>query len=173
MILREASIEELDNLNAFYFEMNRLINTRTDKYNPNNPVFPSPEMVQEAILNHQQFVGTEDGRIACACIANHRCADAYDTANWQLALTRDEFWVLHALRVHPDFEGRGFAKQMLTYAAQQARKLRLKAIRLDVLEGYSVERLYRSLGFRYTDTIEIFYEDIGTPRRFRLLELLL
>lgn len=173
MILREASIEELDHLNAFYFEMNRVINTRTDKYNPNNPVFPSPEMVQEAILNHQQFVGTEDGRIACACIANHHCADAYDTANWQLALTRDAFWVLHALRVHPDFEGRGFARQMLEYIAGRAKERQLKALRLDVLEGYSVEKLYHVRGFQYVDTIEIYYEDIGRPQRFRLLELLL
>lgn len=173
MIIREASLQDLDNLNAFYFEMNRVINTRTKKYNPDNPVFPAPEMVEEAIMNRAQFIGAEDGKIACACIANHHCDNAYDTANWQLPLSRNEFWVLHALRVSPEFERRGFAKQMLEYIICWAKEQQLKALRLDVLEGYSVEKLYCSLGFQYVDTIEIFYEDIGRPQRFRLLELLL
>lgn len=173
MIIREASPQELDHLNAFYYEMNRVINTRTNQYNPDNPVFPAPEMVQEAIESGEQFIGTEDGKIACACIASHHCDNAYQTANWQLSLANNEFWVLHALRVSPEFEGRGFARQMLEYIAGRAKERQLKALRLDVLEGYSVEKLYHARGFQYVDTIEIYYEDIGRPQRFRLLELLL
>ena len=30
------------------------------------------------------------------------------------------------------------------------------------------EMMYASYGFQYIDTVEIFYEDIGEPMRFRL-----
>lgn len=173
MFIREATIEELDDLNIFYTKMNEIINRRANKYNPDNPVYPSAQMVEKAILNHEQFVGIENDNIAIACIANHECASEYDTAPWQIVLNRDEYWVLHALRVLPEYEGRGFAKQMLAYLYEEAKVRNQKAIRLDVLEGYSVERMYISSGYKYVDTIDIFYEDIGKPQRFRLLEKLI
>lgn len=89
---------------------------------------------------------------------------------WQIQIEQNEFWIRHALRVAPEYEGRGYAKQMLSHIIETAPERLQKAIRLDVLEGYSVEHMYQKMGFRYIDTIEILYEDIGFPRRFRLLE---
>ena len=47
----------------------------------------------------------------------------------------------------------------------------MKAIKLDVLKGnVPAERLYESMGFRYVDTVRLFYEDTGLAE-FRLYEL--
>ena len=38
----------------------------------------------------------------------------------------------------------------------------MKAVRLDVLKGnVPAERLYKDMGFRYVDTLQLFYEDTG------------
>ncbi len=170
MIIQEATLVQEQELNQFYIRMNEVINRRTNQYNPDNAVFPSAEMIHGAIVNHQQFVGLEDGKIVIASIVNHDCAAGYNDIHWQVEAGAEEFWVLHALRVLPEQEGKGFAKQMLKFLIDLAPKRGIKAIRLDVLEGYNVDGLYRAMGFSYVDTIEIFYEDIGYPARFRLLE---
>lgn len=170
MEIREANPGDFEALKSFYARMNEIINTRTHVFHPENAVFPSDEMVMNAIAHHQQFVGIQDGVIAAACIADHSCDDAYHRIIWQTDASPEEFWVLHALRVLPEYEGRGLAKQMLSHLISLARAQGQKAIRLDVLEGYDVVHLYHSFGFRHVDTVEILYEDIGYPKRFCLLE---
>lgn len=173
MEIREATKKDFEELMLFYIRMNEVINRRTDKYDPDNAVFPSKEMVENAIRDVQQFVGIEDDTIVSACIANSDCDPAYFGKNWQVDAGNDEFWVFHALRVLPEYEGRGNAKQMIRFLMELASERGIKAIRVDVLEGYSVEKMYLSLGFKYIDTIDILYEDIGYPQRFRLLEKVL
>lgn len=170
MNIRQAKAEDFDELRTFYIRMNEVINVRNNDFNPDNAVFPSDEMIRNAIANDEQFVGIEDGIIVAGAIVNNECEDAYFSVDWKVAAGRDEFWVLHALRVAPEYEGRGFAKQMLAHLIELAPKRGRKAIRLDVLEGYAVERLYYPFGFEYIDTVEILYDDIGYPKRFRLFE---
>lgn len=170
MIIREANTEDYDILIEFYTKMNEIINVRTNKYNPDNPIFPSPQMISDAIKNRQLFVGIEDGIIAIACIVNNKCDYDYHKIMWQIDAKDDEFWVLHALRVLPEYEGRGFAKSMLMYIIDFAPIRKIKSIRLDVLDGYEVEKLYLTVGFEYVDTTQILYEDIGHPMKFKLLE---
>lgn len=170
MQIRQARTEDFDELKTFYIRMNEVINVRNNHFDPDNAVFPSDEMIQNAIAHAEQFVGIEDGIIVAGAIVNNECEDAYYGVKWKVEAGMDEFWVLHALRVAPEYEGRGFAKQMLAYLIELAPKRGRKAIRLDVLEGYAVERLYYPFGFEYVDTVEILYDDIGYPKRFRLLE---
>lgn len=170
MQIREANTKDFTELKTFFMRMNEVINTRNNDFNPDNPVFPSDDMIRQAISQGELFIGTEDGIIAAACIINNEGEDAYSQAKWNVSAKEDEVWILHALRVAPEYEGRGFAKQMLSFLIDLAPKRGQKAIRLDVLEGYAVERLYYPFGFQYIDTVEIFYEDIGYPQRFRLFE---
>ena len=170
MQIRPACPDDFDELNYFYIRMNEVINVRNNDYNPDNAVFPSADMIRAAISNGGQFVGIEDGIIAVACIVCHDSEPAYSGVDWKVHAGKDEFWILHALRVAPEYEGRGFAKQMLRYLIDLGPKRGQKAIRLDVLEGYAVERLYYPFGFVYIATVEMLYEDIGYPKRFRLFE---
>lgn len=170
MQIRYAVEADLGELIPFYVRMNEVINLRTDHYDPENAVYPSEAMIAAAIAEKGQLIGIEEDRIVAACIISHQCSETYSTVKWQVDAAEDEVWVLHALRVAPEAEGRGYAKQLLAHLIDLAPRRGQKAIRLDVMEGYSVERLYRQLGFRYIDTVEILYEDIGFPKRFRLLE---
>lgn len=174
MLIRLANQEDFEELRSFYILMNEVINKRTDLYNENNAYFPSDEMMLAAIENQFQYVGIEDGKIVAGVIANHDCDGAYEKAKWQIKATREEVTVMHALRVLPEYGGRGYAKQMISFLLEHGKQSGQKAVRLDVLEGYEGPlKMYMGFGFSYIDTMEIFYEDIGKPVRFKLLEKIL
>lgn len=173
MTVRKAQIDELDGLMMFFTRMNEVINVRNNDYDPDNEVYPPYDTVLSAIENGELTVGTEDGVLCAACIVNHDCPEEYLGVKWQVEAAEDEFSVLHALRVAPEYEGRGFARQMISHVVSAAAESGQKAMRLDVLEGYSVEQMYLRMGFKYVDTVELYYADIGYPKRFRLLEMVL
>lgn len=170
MKIREAQIEDFNELHDFYIRLNEIINMRNNDFNPDNPPFPSDEAISHAISKKEQLIGIEDDKIVIACIVNNECQKAYSQAKWNVSANEDEFWVLHALRVAPEYEGRGFAKQMLSFLINRAKEQGKKAIRLDILEDYPVQRLYYQFGFQHVETVELLYEDIGYPKRFKLLE---
>ena len=136
--------------------------------------FPSDEMVKNAITEKDQFIGIEDGQIVAAYIMNHDCDEAYHTVRWLTDAEDKEMVVLHALRVLPEYGGRGYSKQLVQHAIDTARGRGLKSIRLDCIEGNDIpQKMYMSFGFAYVDTVEITYVDIGIPRKFLLYEFAL
>ena len=136
--------------------------------------FPSDEMVKNAITEKDQFIGIEDGQIVAAYIMNHDCDEAYHTVRWLTDAEDKEMVVLHALRVLPEYGGRGYSKQLVQHAIDTARERGLKSIRLDCIEGNDIpQKMYMSFGFAYVDTVEITYVDIGIPRKFLLYEFAL
>lgn len=81
--------------------------------------------------------------------------------------------MIHALGVHPAYANHVIAKQMVKKVIDTARENNVKTIRLDVLEGnIPAEKVYRKMGFRYVDTIPMFYEDTGWTD-FRLFEYII
>lgn len=105
---------------------------------------------------------------------NHDCDEAYHTVRWLTDAEDKEMVVLHALRVLPEYGGRGYSKQLVQHAIDTARERGLKSIRLDCIEGNDIpQKMYMSFGFAYVDTVEITYADIGIPRKFLLYEFAL
>ncbi len=94
--------------------------------------------------------------------------------HWQINAAKNEVVIMHALRVLPDYGGRGYSKQLVEHAIQTARSRGWKAIRLDCLKGNDIPvKMYQSYGFKYVDTVDITYVDIGIPMPFHLYELVL
>ena len=94
-------------------------------------------------------------------VANHECADGYETIEWKTGAGPQEVTVIHALGVLPEHQGKGLAGEMV------------KAIRLDVLAAnVSAQRFYLSRGFEYCGTVKLFYEDTGLTE-FLLYEYIL
>lgn len=95
-------------------------------------------------------------------VLNHQCNDGYRKFKWQTEAAADEILVIHALGVHPAYSGKGYAKAMVKKAFEVGAEMHQKAIRLDVLGGnVPAEKLYTGLGFKYMDTLKMYYEDTG------------
>ncbi|MBQ0059132.1 MAG: GNAT family N-acetyltransferase [Lachnospiraceae bacterium] len=174
MDIRSADENDFEELRSFYIIMNEVITKRHHNYHEENPYFPSDQMMLKAIKGGYQYIGIEDNKIVAAMMADHECDDSYMHAKWLVDAAKDEFLVLHALRVLPEYSGRGYARQLMNCVIEQGKATGQKSLRLDVLEGYEDPlRLYAPLGFQHVDTVEILYEDIGIPKRFCLLEKVL
>lgn len=160
----------------FYRAMCEVLDRKCFLPDGNKGGFPSQAMMEDAIACKEQFIGIEDGKIVAAYIMNHDCDEAYRLVRWHIEAEQEEreASVLHALRVLPEYGGRGYSRRLVEHAIQTARERKQKAIRLDCIVGNDVPvKVYRSFGFEYVDTVSITYEDIGVPMPFRLYELVL
>lgn len=171
MLIREARIEELDKVMAFYEMMCRELASKDFLKKEYKGGFPPLEMVTEAIKNSCLYVGEENGEIAAAYIMNNECDPAYDAVPWRAEADKEHVSVLHALRVAPKYGGRGYAGCIVEHAAETARAKGQKAIRLDCLvENTIAHKLYLSHGFQIVGETEMYYEDIGERRKFLMFE---
>ena len=136
-------------------------------------IYPSPEFLRSSIDSDDLYICRDGERIAGAMVLNHEYNESYKNYRWQTVAEDSELLVIHALGVHPDFHGKGYAKAMVREAIAIARESGMKAIRLDVLGGnIPAENLYRGLGFQYLATLQMYYEDTGWTA-FRLYEYVL
>lgn len=171
MIIQEATTRDFAEVMYFYKLMCEELGNKAFLHNGNKGGFPSVAMVNSAIANGNLYIGKEDNKIIAAFILTHDAAPAYNDVNWRVNAAKNEVSILHALRVLPEYSGRGYAKQILAFVIDVAKNKGQKAIRLDCLDENAVpQKMYLAYGFVYIDTVEIFYEDIGEPRNFLLYE---
>ena len=174
MLIRCAEEKDFRELRQLYDRMCEVLGEKDFLPEGDKGGFPSDEMVKNAIAEKDQFIGIEDGQIVAAYIMNHDCDEAYHTVRWLTDAEDKEMVVLHALRVLPEYGGRGYSRQLVQHAIDTARERGLKSIRLDCIEGNDIpQKMYMSFGFAYVDTVEITYVDIGIPRKFLLYEFAL
>lgn len=174
MKIKEASMNDFNGIMQFYNIMCKFLGKKDFLPDGNKGGFPSKNMIINAIEHASLFIGTEDNKIIAAYIINHDCDSAYHSVKWHVSASENEVAVLHALRVLPEYSGRGYSKKLVEHAIHTAKRRHQKTIRLDCIEGNDIPvKVYKSFGFEYVDTVEINYADIGTPMRFKLFELIL
>ena len=157
-----AETKDFDKVRAFYYSM--IDAMENAEYGPGwkKGVYPADEYMQSSIERGELFLGMVGDEIAAAMIVNHDCNESYSDVDWPTPAKPHETTVIHALGVHPDFGGRGYAKELVRWVIARANADGQRVIRLDVLEGnIPAERLYTGLGFKYVATAPMFYEDTG------------
>lgn len=160
--VRSANKNDFERICLFYYSM--IDDMQNNEYKPGwkKGIYPTTELLHDSINCGELFIGELDGDIASAMVVNHQFNEGYHKMEWSIEADPLEISVIHALGVHPDFTGNGYAKEMVKKALSLAIENKQKAVRLDVLEGnIPAEKLYTSLGFNYIDTIQMYYEDTG------------
>ena len=150
MIIRYAEEKNFIELRQFYDDMCKVLSGKDFLPEGDKGGFPPDEMIKDAIKERNQFIGIEDGRIVAAYIMNHDRDEAYHAVKWLIDANDNETVVLHALRVLPEYGGRGYSKQLVKHAIDTARERNIKSIRLDCIEGNDIpQKMYMSFGFKY------------------------
>ena len=133
-------------------------------------VYPTQDFLKDSIRRGELYLGFLDGALAACMVVNHAYNEGYRSVAWGVEAADDELLVIHALGVRRACSGRGLAREMARRVLQMARAQGLKTVRLDVLGGnLPAERAYAAVGFRYVDTLPMFYEDTGWME-FRMFE---
>ena len=162
MVIRKATREDYPDVREFYYE---LTDTLQDaQYSPGweRDIYPTQEWLIESIEKQELYLGELNGRIVSCMVVNQEYNDGYKGIDWIIEAKDSELLVIHALGVAANVSGRGLAKQMVGYVIEMAKSQGIKTIRLDVLEGnLPAEKSYTKVGFEYTGTVPMFYEDTG------------
>lgn len=162
MIIRIADRSEYPGIRSLYHSM--IDGMQGAKYSPawKKGIYPSDDYLMESLQNGELFVCEYENAYAAAMIVNHQSNEGYNKIKWATEAEPDEVTVIHTLGVLPAFQGKGIAGAMVRKVIGLAESGKQKAVRLDVLgKNVPAERLYVKHGFRYIDTVEMFYEDTG------------
>ena len=162
LAVKAAEPHQLQEVKELYYAIIDAVGDATDSVGWKKDIYPAPEFLKASIESGELFIAMDGSRIVGAMVLNHEGNDSYGDFTWPTEAERNEVTVIHALGIHPEYTGRGCARQMVEYAIDHARRDEQKVIRLDVLKGNSrAEKLYSGMGFRYLHTIQMYYEDTG------------
>lgn len=168
MRLEAAREEETTAVCRFYEEVCRF--QETQPYGPvwHYGVYPAPEELGEHVRRGRMYPLRQDGVIAAALVLPRGEDPMY--RDLPFTVKAEPIYVFHLFAVHPDFRGRGLGKAALRALLRLARDEGANAVHFDVVAGnLPAQRLYQSLGFRFAQEREVFYEDTG-DLRVRLYE---
>lgn len=171
--IRTADTDDYNNVREFYYDMTDELENA--KYSPEwkKDEFPTQEYLLEAIKNNELYIGEIDGRIASCMVANHEYSEGYREVNWSVEASDREALIIHLLGVRSEYSGKGIARQMIGKVIDSARRNNVKTIRLDVIEGnIPAAIVYTKLGFKYIETIKLYYEDTGWAN-FKMFEYII
>ena len=171
--IRTADKDDLDIVKDFYWSL--IDSFKYMEYGPGwiKGVYPAEEYLSSLIANGELYIGETDGNMVSCMAVNHAYNEGYKKVKWSVEATDDELYVIHILAVVPECSGKGIAKQMVGKVIEMARENNVKTIRLDVLMGnIPAEKAYSKMGFKYLETIPMFYEDTGWMD-FKLFEFII
>ena len=171
--IRTAVMDDFENVKEFYYSV--IDGLKDAEYSPDwkKDIYPTQEYLSDCIKNNELYVGKIDGRIVSSMAVNHEYNEGFSKIGWSVDAEDSELYVVHILGVLSEYSGRGIATQMVQNVIETARENGIKTIRLDVLDGnLPAEKTYVKSGFKYVDTIDMFYENEGFLRS-RMFEYIL
>ena len=162
MIIDKARIEQFEDIRSFYHSLIDGMQGSKFDIGWKKDIYPEPEFLMSSISKGELFVGLIKNQIMTAMIINHESNEGYNNFNWPTNANEDEVMGIHALGVHLEYAGHGYAKELVRFAIAYAKQNHQKAIWLDVLKGnVPAEKSYSSMGFKYLHTLPMYYEDTG------------
>jgi ribosomal protein S18 acetylase RimI-like enzyme len=109
--------------------------------------YPNVDIITEDIAAKSLHKITADGKIAGIIVLSEEYFPGYDKLKWEDEGSK--FLIVHRLCVHPDFQGQGLAKKLMTFAEEYAMSHYYTSIRLDTFTGNQIALgLYDSIGYR-------------------------
>ena len=171
--VKQAKIDELNMIVNFYSDLIDSMNNAEFKPAWKMGVYPTEQLFYYAIKQQTLYLAYLENCLVGALILNHNCEPEYEKMKWQTDAKKDEVIIVHLLGVSAAYQKKGVGKQIVANVIEICKKNQIKAIRLDVLkQNVPAAKLYLSMGFKYIDSIKMYYEDTGWTD-FLLYELVL
>lgn len=162
MEIRKGERRDLDELSQLYDDLNDYLDHHINYPGWKKGIYPTYEDALQGIEEGHLFVGVKDHKIVGTLILRHKPEKAYVLADWKNNLDYNDIFVLYTFAIHPKYLHMGIGKKMLEFAIEYAKKMHMKAIRLDVYERNTPAiQLYEKYGFQYIDTVDLGYSMYG------------
>lgn len=163
MIIRKACDKDIETVISFYDDV--IDEVKNLRHHPDwkKGIYPNRHMIENLISRSVLYFAEEEGNISGAFVLDENTNPEYCSVKWSIDAGMDECLVIHLFAVRLSERGKGISDMLLAHAVREASDAGRKAVRLDVLAGNdTADRFYLRSGFRYIDTISMYYEDTGT-----------
>lgn len=121
--------------------------------------YPTLETARQVLEAGTLYVGEKNGTIWGTVNLNGIQLPEYDLIPWTVPAAPEQVAVIHTLCIHPAMSGRGYARQMVAFCEEEARRLGRTVIRLDTWEGnLPANQLYPALGYSFAGATEFFFQ---------------
>ena len=173
MEIIHCTTEHLDSAAAFYDAVTAYLAAHINYPKWTHGAYPARESIRAAIGKGSQYLCMDGDRAVGGFVLNNDPEGAYEYGDWQIALEKGDYMVIHTLAVSPDAYGRGIARQMVEFCLQTAKERGFPAVRLDVVpDNHPARRLYEKMGFTFAGERDLLRNIDGIPA-FALYERIL
>ena len=116
-------------------------------------VYPTRQTAESTLENNSLYVMEQSGELCASMILNQTIPEEYNKIEWKSQALPSEILVLHLLCVRPSKAGQGIGREMVSYAAEECKRRKCKALRLDTgKQNIPAVSLYKKLGFELAGT---------------------
>ncbi len=116
--------------------------------------YPSREKFLTDIKRKELYVLKKEHTLMGCIVISTLMDDEYKTVSWITPNSKNMY--IHRLAVHPDYQGMGYAQQLMDFAENFAKQNRFISIRLDTFSQNSRnQRFYETRG--YTKLEDIYF----------------
>ena len=123
--------------------------------------YPTADTARSALEAGTLYVGESGSALWGVVNLNGIQLPEYALIPWTLSANEDQVGVIHTLCIHPGQSGRSYARQTVTFGAEEARRLGKNVMRLDTWEhNLPANRLYPSLGYHFAGAAEFFFQGV-------------
>ncbi|CAZ95598.1 GNAT family N-acetyltransferase [Zobellia galactanivorans] len=134
-----------------------------------NEHYPSRQAFECDVDRKELYVLEEDNQIIGTMVISTFMDEEYKPVRW--LTPTDKNCYIHRVAVHPDFQGKGYAQQLMGFAENYAREKGFSSLRLDTFsQNKRNQRFYEARGFQRLGDI-FFPKQSGHP--FHCYELVL
>lgn len=114
-----------------------------------NEYYPSREVFEKDLKRSELYVLEENEQIPGIIVISSLKDEIYEEVDWLTPSDAKSVYI-HRLAVHPDFQGKGYAQKLLSFAEAKARHEGYESVRLDT--------------FSQNRRNQLFYEQRGYQR---------
>lgn len=117
-----------------------------------NDAYPHEQAFEQDLSRGELYVLlSNEAVIGCVTISTYKDPE-YDLIEWLSPDDRNVY--IHRLAVHPDFQGRGYARQIMDFAEKLSKRQRAVSIRLDTFsKNLRNQRFYEARGYQRLEDI--------------------
>ncbi len=148
-MVRMATIEDIPAVAQSYQELFRYEAAHGSTTNWVDGLYPTKDTAEYAFSTNTLYVLEAAGAVCGSMILDQLQPPEYEKINWAYPAEPTKVLVIHTLCICPSQAGKGYGRQMVSFALEKAQHLGCKAVRLDTWEGnHPAASLYERMGFR-------------------------
>jgi ribosomal protein S18 acetylase RimI-like enzyme len=114
--------------------------------------YPSKKAFETDILRNELYVLTKDAEIIGCITVSSVIDDEYKPVKWLTKTSKHKY--VHRLAVHPNYQGKGYAKKLMDFAEALAKEDSCISVRLDTFgKNRRNQKFYEARGYQRLEPI--------------------